>query len=233
MPPPCSGWVWHLALFCSPSRCSFPSYRSRSSSVLCCRVCCGWGSVVARVEGGMMWMVCAVLLCVSCCVWCIFSVLHRTHCVCCHSIVGLVLCLCGRVVLGRRACGVYRLHIIVCGVHLRGVCIVMAVCDDSACFVLSHCAAGCGMAACEGVWSRCSSSSSSLLFVLVFGVVRAQPCEHARYPRTPLCPLFVLSLLFFLSAPRRSSCPAFLLLLEWRGGDSPCVGVLCWHDGDG
>ena len=25
------------------------------------------------------------------------------------------------------------------------------------------------------------------LFVLVFGVVRAQPCEHARYPRTPLC----------------------------------------------
>ena len=30
----------------SLSHCSSFSYRSRSSSVLCCRVCCGWGSVV-------------------------------------------------------------------------------------------------------------------------------------------------------------------------------------------
>lgn len=51
-------------------------YCSCSSSVLCCRVCCGWGSVVGEL--------CFVLL---------FS-----FCVCCHSIVGLWLCLCGRVV---------------------------------------------------------------------------------------------------------------------------------------
>ena len=46
---PCSDWVWHLALYCSPSHCPFPSYRSRSSSVLCCCVCCGWGSVVGEL----------------------------------------------------------------------------------------------------------------------------------------------------------------------------------------
>ena len=38
---------------------------------------------------------------------------------------------------------------------------------------------------------------SSLL--LVFGVVRAQLCEHARYPRTPLCSLLCLSCLLFFS----------------------------------
>ena len=51
--------------------------------------------------------------------------------------------------------------------------------------------------------SCCLSSSSLclplLLFVLVFGVVRAQLCEHARYPRTPLrlpcCLLLFASLL--------------------------------------
>ena len=41
-----SDWVWHFALCRSPSHCLFPSYRSRSSSVLCCRVCWGWGSAV-------------------------------------------------------------------------------------------------------------------------------------------------------------------------------------------
>ena len=69
--------------------------------------------------------------------------------------------------------------------------------------LLCCCVVGCGMAVvCEGVWSRCLSSSlflpcSStllLLFVLVFGVVRAQPCEHARYPRTPLRPRLLLAL---------------------------------------
>ena len=59
------------------------------------------------------------------------------------------------------------------------------------------------------------SSSSSFfffLFVLVFGVVRAQPCEHARYPRTPLC-FFVVSSFFVFCL---SSCPAFLVIVEWR-----------------
>lgn len=62
---------------------------------------------------------------------------------------------------------------------------------------------------------------SSLLFV--FGVVRAQLCEHARYPRTPLCFLVVSSFLFFRTPP----------FFCWNGGVcSPCVGVPGWHDGD-
>lgn len=73
------------------------------------------------------------------------------------------------------------------------------------------------------VWSRRSSSSSSsfclllllllslLFLVLVFGVVRAQPCEHARYPRTPLCLLFSL---LFHSPPFLTIRLSFLL--EWR-----------------
>nr|DAM57422.1 MAG TPA: hypothetical protein [Caudoviricetes sp.] len=71
------------------------------------------------------------------------------------------------------------------------------------------------------------SLSSSLL--LVFGVVRAQPCEHARYPRTPLCFLLLCSLLF---APRLSSRPAFPFV-GMAVCDSPCVGVPSWHDCDG
>jgi len=116
------------------------------------------------------------------------------------------------------------------------------VCDGSACLVLSHCVVGYGMAVSVwgGAWSRRLSSSSLpllflfLLFVLVFGVVRAQPCEHARYPRTPLCLtccLLCLSCLLF-SVPRLSSCPAFPVIVEWRGG-APCVGVPSWHDCDG
>ena len=66
---------------------------------------------------------------------------------------------------------------------------------------------------------------------LVFGVVRAQPCEHARYPRTPLCSLFPLFVYFVFSFLCFSSRPAFLLL-EWRCVWSPCVGVFGGHDGD-
>ena len=73
-----------------------------------------------------------------------------------------------------------------------------------------------------------------LSLVLVFGVVRAQPCEHARYPRTPLCPLVTLSRvslsLSFLSPPFFS----LRLSIVWNGGVClPCVGVLGGHDGDG
>ena len=71
----------------------------------------------------------------------------------------------------------------------------------------------------------CLSLLSVFLFflVLVFGVVRAQLREHARYPRTPLCLRLVIPLLssslslcpaFLLGSPF-SSRPAFLLL-EWR-----------------
>ena len=137
-------------------------------------VCCG---------GEVRW-------CVWWCVWWTMfpfcyslSSFHPSSCVCCHSIVGLVWCLCDTVVSlwnsgdgscwGRRAVGAARR-------------------DGSARLVLS---------------------SSS---VVVFGVVRAQPCEHARYPRTPLrlsCGCFLFSSLlhsppFF---PLRLS-----LCLEWR-----------------
>lgn len=60
----------------------------------------------------------------------------------------------------------------------------------------------------------CLSLLSVFLFsslLLVFGVVRAQPCEHARYPRTPMCLLFSsLSLPAFLHAPPFFCC--------WNGG---------------
>lgn len=76
-----------------------------------------------------------------------------------------------------------------------------------------------GKAVCGGAWSLACSFFLSLslcllfLFVVVFGVVRAQPCEHARYPRTPLRPFVV-----FCSVPLR----AFLLpppFCVWNGGD--------------
>ena len=114
-------------------------------------------------------------------------------------------------------------HHLCCGVRFGGVCVVMAVCDDSVCLVLSHCVVGCGMAVggCESVWSRCLffSSCLSLLFVLVFGVVRAQLCEHARYPRTPLCSLVVFSLLF--------SPPFFVPRLSCYCGMAVCVFTMC------
>ena len=68
------------------------------------------------------------------------------------------------------------------------------------------------------------------LFVLVFGVVRAQPCEHARNPRTPLR-LSCYVLFSLLSRPffmPRLSCYCGMAVC-----DSPCVGVLRWHDGYG
>ena len=79
--------------------------------------------------------------------------------------------------------------------------------------------------------SRClfslssSSSSSSSSLLLVFGVVRAQPCEHARYPRTPLCSLVVFSCCL-LSAPRLSSCPVFFLRVGMAVGVTMCRCVV-------
>lgn len=97
----------------------------------------------------------------------------------------------------------------------------------SACLLSQHCGMAvvvCGMAVGdEGVCSRCLYSLFLFLFVLVFGVVRAQPCEHARYPRTPSCFLVVLSSF----CARLSSLLAFLLV-EWRG--LPCVRVCGRHD---
>ena len=99
--------------------------------------------------------------------------------------------------LGGRAYGVYCPHII---------CVV--VCASVWCVVWN----GGG-----GVWSRCLSSLySSLpplsLLPLVFGVVRAQPCEHARYPEHH-CVLLSCSFLSVSSAFLRA--PPFFC---WNGG---------------
>ena len=86
----------------------------------------------------------------------------------------------------------------------------------------------------KGVWSlRLSSLSLSpsppllppSLLLLVFGVVRAQLCEHARYPRTPLCSLVVFSLLSSL-LPAFLHAPPFLLLWNGGGGFTMCRCVV-------
>ena len=150
-------------------------------------------------------------------------------CVRCHSIVGLGLCLCGRVVSlwnsGDDLCGAEGR--VVSTVHCQLCVLLWRVFQGGVRVVLLCCVVGCGMAAgggCEGVWSRCLFSSSlclplSLPLVLVFGVVRAQLCEHARYPRTPLCLRPVVPLLFSsLCAPSffSSLLLSAFLLLEWR-----------------
>ena len=143
---------------------------------------------------------CSTPLCV------VLFLLHRPtlQCVCCHSVVGLGVCLCGRVVSlwnsgdGLRWGGMAMV--------VRGVCLVPLP-------------------------PRLSS------FVLVFGVVRAQPREHARYPRTPLCSpccsVFSFFSFFSLSFCGRLSTPRLSSVMEWRCACSPCVGVFGGHDGDG
>ena len=121
------------------------------------------------------------------------------------------LCHCGIVVMvcvGGRACGVYCLLSTV-------YCLVLwCVFQCGACVVLLCCGlwnSG-GLVACLPL----SSVFLFLLFVLVFGVVRAQPCEHARYPRTPMC-----SLVVFPCCVPFSLLPAFLHappFFCWNGG---------------
>ena len=73
---PCSDWVLPFTL--SPSLYVVFT----SLPFVCCCVCCGWGSAVVR--GGRTVSRSAFLF--------------PLQCVCCHSIVGLGVCLCGRVV---------------------------------------------------------------------------------------------------------------------------------------
>lgn len=109
------------------------------------------------------------------------------------------------------------------------------------CHVLLWCIVDCGMAVCEGGRSLVCLVCLVFLFllfffVLVFGVVRAQLCEHARCPRTPLCFSWSVSCFLFFSSLRLSSSffvpRLFSACLEWRGG-SPCVRVFGGHDCDG
>ena len=94
-------------------------------------------------------------------------------------------------------------------VFVAGLCYCGMAVVVYACVGMAGCVMVCGV-------SSLSSPFSCLLvffFVLVFGVVRAQLCEHARYPRTPLCSLVVLSSLCL--APAFLHHP-FFFLLEWR-----------------
>lgn len=130
-------------------------------------------------------------------------------CVCCHSIVGLVLCFCDRVVsLWDSGDGL-------CWVEGRVMSIVH--CQLFMCCGVWNGGGGCDgrvvLVACLLPLSPFLSLPPLSLLLVVFGVVRAQLCEHARYPRTPLCfPCCVLSL----------PLPAFLraspFLLMWNGG---------------
>ena len=149
----------------------------------------------------------------------ISSLLLSTVRVLCHSIVGLVPCLCDGVVSLRNSgddCA-----------GRKGVRRLLSTVDSSCVVVrVSVWCVCCLVVVCCGLWNGgvCGCVVSLLVFpfslsshscLVVFGVVRAQLCEHARYPRTPLCSLVLLcsssfsSLLAFLRAPP-------FLLLEWR-----------------
>lgn len=255
---PVECWRPPSACWCPPCRLLCGPVEWREWRVVCCPVFgLGLASCIVPLPFTLSvlfvsfpFFFCLVLLCLLWVGRCDggtvsrFPLLLPTVCVLCHGIVGLGLCLCDRVVslwnsgdgcVGWK--GVWCLlsaHRPCCGVHLGGVWVVMAVCGGSACLVLLCCGLWNG-GVCACVFRRLSSSSlsSSSYFVVVFGVVRAQPCEHARYPRTPLLflslPAVVLfssfSLLVFLHAPS---------FYYWNGGVwSPCVTVLCGHDGDG
>ena len=156
-------------------------------------------------------------------------------CVCCHSIVGLGSCLCDRVMSlwnsGGGLCWVEgrgclpSTHHPCCGAHFSGVRVVMAVCDDSACFVLSYCVVGCGMAVCGGgvvsllvfippFLSLFLSFSSPLsLRVGVRGSARAALRARTLSPNTIVFPLAAFVLLFsFSSRPAFLRAPPFLFV---------------------
>ena len=233
---PCSDWVWHLVLSVPLHIVLVPlvSFLFLFCLVLSCLLwvgkcggaCCLHTRIVVRVS------VCCVMA--VCAVSCLALLLFR-FCVCCHSIVGLVLCLCDRVVslwnrcdglVGRKGewCLLSTLHVLWCVFQ----CVV--------CVVLLCCVVGCGMAGCEGVWSRSfvflvvlSSSSFCLplllLVVSVRGSARAALRARTLSPNTIVLPrCFVLFRLVSscLSLPAFLRTPPFLLL--WNGG-----GVTMYH----
>lgn len=91
-----------------------------------------------------------------------FPLYHTAlQCVCCHSIVGLVSCLCGRVVslwnggggwvvfIRYPCCGVcfsVMVFIVCLSLCCGVVCVVVYVWWCVSCFVLSYCVVGCGVA---------------------------------------------------------------------------------------
>lgn len=135
--------------------------------------------------------------------WCVMTVhamsclalLLFCLCVLCHGIVGLVLCLCGRVVsLWNSGDGLCR---------AEGRVVSTVHCQFFMC-----CVVGCGMAVgcARGVWSRRLSSSFSSLLSLRVGVrgsARAALRARTLSPNTIVSSTYCSSSLF--SAPRLSS----------------------------
>ena len=187
----------------APLRC-IPSCRvARFLFVLLCCV---------RRTGG--WCVCCVW---SHCGRCVPFLFPSLLCVCCHSIVGLGLCVCDRVVSlwnsGGGLCWVEGR--VVYAVHCQLLCVVACV---SVWCVLSCCA----VLRCVGWrWSgRSRRLSSSSLFVFLFlavgvrGSARAALRARTLSPNTIASPLLCLSCLLF-----SSSSPFFTIRLsavEWR-----------------
>ena len=100
----------------------------------------------------------------------------------------------------------------------------------------------CGMAASGGVRSCCLVLSCLVLslssVVSVFGVVRAQLCEHAVIPEhhcvfSLLIVCFAFFSFFFCSSLLLLPLLSAFLCLEWRRVCLPCVGVFGGHDGNG
>lgn len=161
-------------------------------------------------------------------------ILLSTACVLCHSIVGLVLCFCDRVVSlwnsGDGLCWVEGC--VVCGVR----------CQLLLCCVYCLVVLCCGLWVVEWRWGVCGLVACLLLSLCVGvrGSARAAMRARTLSPNTIASPLlFALSSLLFSSsllAFLRSS-PFFVPRLSCYCGmavcDSPCVGVLCWHDCDG
>lgn len=161
-------------------------------------------------------------------------------CVCCHSIVGL----CCVFVTGLCHC---EIAVMVC-VGRKGVwcllsavnsCVLWCVFQCGVCVVLSYlvvlwnggCVGVCGLVACLPLLFVSFLPLPFPLCVGVRGSARAALRARTLSPNT-----IAFSLLCSLFSSSRAP-PFFVLRLSCYCGmavcDSPCVGVLCWHDCDG
>ena len=198
--------------------CGVPCLRIRSGTP-CCPVplCVAFPRVVLPTFSLCCCVVCAVCV-VS--LWALYFFPSPFRlCVCCHSIVGLGLCLCDRVMSlwnsgdgvwgaeGRVVSTVYclllTLHVLWCAFQC-GVCVVLLCC-----------VVGCGMAVDAGVSLVFLFLSLPLLCVGVRGSARAALRARTLSPNTIVFPL-LCSLFSSLLYPRLSSCPAFPVIVEWR-----------------
>ena len=219
---------WMVGGMVSEGRqCYCPPVECRCPPSVCwrppCRLPCGpieWRGVV-----------CAVMPCIRIgpapCIVLLPLVLPTppSFCVCCHSIVGLGLCLCDRVMLLRNGGGglCWVEGRVVPAVHCQLLCVVMCV---------SVWCVRCLVVLCCGLWNGGGVGESVRVCGLVaclpflFLVVGVRGSARAALRARTLSPNTIVSLLLCSPppssfCPRLSSCPAFLyrssfFLLEWR-----------------